>query len=251
MKPLVVVLSVVCVALAAQVWLRHGPGSSAHQNLATLNASVSAYSNEVRESRLKAGEEAKLAAYLQSNLTARVTELAAASNQLTQAASALRSVQEELKLAQDEARKSSGRIVELEGQKDELQSRLDELAGSIKSLTTQIAEAQRKLAAAEGDRASLSRELTRLQSDKAELLRQFNDLAALKAQVALLRDEAAVNQRLAWMAQGVYQAAGRKGAEALMTRPALPALAGDASLNVEVREKGIPQDEPARSLPAR
>lgn len=251
MKPLVVVLSIVCVALAAQVWLRQRPGGGAHQDLATLNASVNAYSNEVRESRLQASEEAKLAAYLQSNLTAKAAELEAISNQLTQASSALQSVQEELKLAKSEAGKSAGRIAELEGQKDELQSRLDELAGSIKSLNTHIAEANRKLAAAEGDRASLSRELARLQMDKAELLRQFNDIAALKAQVALLRDEAAVNQRLTWMAQGVYQMAGRKGAEALMARPASPALAGDASLNVEVREKAPPRDEPARSLPVK
>lgn len=244
MKPLVVVLSIVCLALAAQVWLRQRPGNRAHQEIAALSTSVSAYSNEVRESRQKAGEEAKLAAYLQSNLTAKAAELTALSNQLTEATTALET-------AQTAARKSDSRIAELEGQKDELQSKLNELAGAIRSLNTQIAEARRKLAAAEGDRDSLTRELTKLQSDKAELLRQFNDIAALKAQVALLRDEAAVNQRLAWMAQGVYRSAGRKGAEALMNRPGAPVLAGDPSLNVEVREKGTPSDEPAKSLPAR
>ncbi len=251
MKPLVVVLSIVCLALAAQVWLRQGPGNRAHQEIVALNASVSTYSNEVRETRLKADEEAKLAAYLQSNLTAKVTELATISNQLTQAATSLEAAQAELKAAQSAAQKSDIRVAALEGQKDELQSKLNELAGSIKSLNTQIAEARRKLAAAEGDRDSLTRELTKLQSDKAELLRQFNDIAALKAQVALLRDEAAVNQRLAWMAQGVYQTAGRKGAEALMARPGSPALAGDPALNVEVREKGTPSDEPAKSIPAK
>lgn len=251
MKPLVVVLSIVCLALAAQVWMRQGPGNRAHQEIAALSSSVSTYSNEVRESRLKADEEAMLAAYLQSNLTARVTELTAISNQLTQAATSLEAAQAELKAAQATSAKSDTRIAELEGQKDALQLKLNELAGSIKSLNTEIAEARRKLAAAEGDRDSLTRELAKLQSDKAELLRQFNDIAALRAQVALLRDEAAVNQRLTWMAQGVYQSAGRKGAEALMTRPGAPALAGDPSLNVEVREKGTPSDEPAKSIPAK
>ena len=251
MKPLVVVLGIVCVALAALVWLRQGPGNHANQEIAALGATVNSLSNEVRETRLKAGEEAKLAAYLQTNLTARVNELTDASNRLAEATTALEAAQTALKSAQSEVKQGSGRIAELEGQKDELQSKLDGLAGSIKTLNAHIAEAKRKLAAAEGDRDSLSRELAKLQSDKADLLRQFNDIAALKAQLALLRDEAAVNQRLAWKAQGVYQMAGRKGAEALMTRPAPPALAGAPSLNVEVHEKGTPRDEPARSLPVK
>ena len=75
MKPLVVVLSIICVALAAQVWLRQGPGNRASQEMNALGATVNSLSNEVRETRLKAGEEAKLAAYLQSNLTVKVTEL--------------------------------------------------------------------------------------------------------------------------------------------------------------------------------
>jgi peptidoglycan hydrolase CwlO-like protein len=118
-----------------------------------------------------------------------------------------------------------------------MQTKLDELAGSIRTLNDQIAETKRKLSAAEGDRDSLTRELARLQSDKSELLRQFNDLAALRAQVALLREEAAINQRLAWMAQGVYQASGRKGAEALVAKPT-PPPAANPSLNVEVQQNG-------------
>jgi len=251
MKPLVVVLSIICVALAAQVWLRQGPGNRASQEMNALGATVNSLSNEVRETRLKAGEEAKLAAYLQSNLTVKVTELTMASNRLSEAAVALESAQAALKTAQTEAKQGSGRVAELQLQKDELQSKLDELAGSIKTLNAQIAEARRKLAAAEGDRDSLSRELAKLQSEKADLLRQFNDIAALKAQLAFLRDEAAVNQRLTWMSQGVYQNASRKGAEALVARPAAPSLAESPALEVEIREKGTPSDEPARSLPAK
>ena len=212
---------------------------------------MNSFSNEVREIRMKADEEARLAAYLQSNLTARVTELAAATNNLSQTAAALAAIQSELKAKQDEAGKNAARIAELETQKDGLQLRLDELAGSIKALNVQIAEARRKLAAAEGDRDSLSKELVKLQADKADLLRQFNDLTALRAQVALLRDEAAINQRLSWTAQGVYQAAGRKGAEALVSKPTAPALVGEPSLNVEVHEKGIPAEPPSKAIPAK
>ena len=251
MKPLVVILSLVCVALAAQLVIRYGPEGRDGKEVLAATTRMNSFSNEVREIRMKADEEARLAAYLQSNLTARVTELAAATNNLSQTAAALASIQSELKAKQEEAGKNAARIAELETQKDGLQLRLDELAGSIKALNVQIAEARRKLAAAEGDRDSLSKELVKLQADKADLLRQFNDLTALRAQVALLRDEAAINQRLSWTAQGVYQAAGRKGAEALVSKPTAPALVGEPSLNVEVHEKGLPAEPPSKAIPAK
>lgn len=250
MKPLIVVLSLVCVALAAQLFMRGSGGRGSSETIAATTL-MNSFSNEASAIRIKADEEARLAAYLQSNLTARVAELTAASNHLSQTEAALLAVQTELKSKQEESNKSVGRITELESQKDELQSKLGELAGSIQLLNTQIVEAKRKLAAAEGDRDSLSKELVKLQADKAELLRQFNDLAALRAQVALLRDEAAVNQRLSWKAQGVYQASGRKGAEALVSKPPAPALAGDPSLNVDLHEKGNPVEAPAKAVPAK
>ena len=250
MKPLIVVLSLVCVALAAQLFMRGSRGRGGSEAVAATTL-MNSFSNEVNAIRIKADEESKLAAYLQSNLTAKAAELTTASNHLNQTEAALAAIQMELRSKLEESNKSVGRIAELEGQKDELQSKLGELAGSIQLLNTQIVEARRKLAAAEGDRDSLSKELVKLQADKAELLRQFNDLAALRAQVALLRDEAAVNQRLSWKAQGVYQASGRKGAEALISKPAAPALAGDPSLNVEVREKGNPAEAPAKTVPTK
>lgn len=251
MKPLVIVLSIVCLALAAQIWLRQGPGNRAHQEIATLGNTVNSLSNEVRTTRLQASEEARLAAYLQSNLTAKAEELASSSNRLNETIAALESAQLALQSARSETERRSGRIAELEGRNASTQLKLEELASSIGKRNLQIAEATRKLAAAEGDRDSLARELATLRADKAELLRQFNDIAALKAQLALLRDEAAVNQRLSWKSQGVYQNASRKGAEALVARQAAPALAGNPSLDVEVREKGMPVDEPARALPAK
>jgi chromosome segregation ATPase len=238
MKPLVIILSLVCVALAAQLVMHYGKGGRDEKEFAAVRGHVQNLSNEVVETRAKAEEESRLAAFLQSNLTQRAAEVAAASNTLAETAASLTTAQSELKNAQEEAKKQAARVAELEGQKDEMQTKLDELAGSIRSLNTQIAETKRKLGAAEGDRDSLTKELARLQSDKSELLRQFNDLAALRAQVALLRDEAAINQRLAWMAQGVYQASGRKGAEALVTKPTAPGTPANPTLNVEVQQNG-------------
>jgi chromosome segregation ATPase len=250
MKPLVIILSLVCVALAAQLILRFGRSGSIEKELAVAGSRLYALSNEVAESRSKAWEEARLATYLQSNLTQRVADLTAASNALSQASASLATAQEELKAAQDEAKKQTSRVSELEGQKDDLQGKLDELAGSIKSLNEQIAETKRKLSASEGDRDSLTKELAKLQTDKAELLKQFNDLAALRAQVALLKEEAAVNQRLSWMAQGVYQAAGRKGAEALVSKPTSAAAPSTPSLNVEIQQNGGATVVPPTRTPA-
>jgi chromosome segregation ATPase len=238
MKPLVVILTLACLALAAQVFFRNSRGQQAEKELSTITLHAQALSNEVVEARSKLEEEARLAAYLQSNLTSRATDLAAASNSISQSASVLAAAQAELKNAQREVEKQNARVAELEGQKDDMQSKLDQLAGSIKTLNNEIAETKRKLGAAEGDRDSLTKELARLQSDKADLLRQFNDLAVLRAQVALLREEAAVNQRLAWISQGIYQTSGRKGAEALVAKPAAPALAPHPALNVEIHQNG-------------
>jgi len=238
MKPLVIILVLACIGLTTQLFLRSNRGQQAEKELAVASTHLISLSNEVAETRTKLEEEARLAAYLQSNLTHRATELAVASNSISQTASTLAAAQTELKTAQEEARKQAARVVELEGQKDEMQTKLDQLAGSIKTLDGQIVEAKRKLAAAEGDRDSLTKELAKLQTDKADLLRQFNDLAALRAQVALLRDEAAVNQRLAWTAQGVYQTSGRKGAEALVAKPGVPASGANPALNVEIQQNG-------------
>jgi chromosome segregation ATPase len=250
MKPLVIILSLVCLALAAQLVLRLARSGTVEKELVAAGSRLSALSNEVAESHNKAWEEARLATYLQSNLTQRIAELSAASNTLNQTAASLAAAQDELKTVQDEAKKQSTRVSELEGQKDDMQARLDELAGSIKSLNEQITETKRKLASSEGDRDSLSKELARLQTDKAELLKQFNDLAALRAQVALLKEEAAINQRLSWMAQGVYQAAGRKGAEALVSKPTTPPAPGTPSLNVEIQQNGGATVVPPAKTPA-
>jgi len=248
MKPLIALLSLVCIVLAVQLYTHRSSPRRDANNLVSYGTQFSSLSNEVVETRIKAENEARLSAYLHSNLTVRVAELAAASNALNLTSASLSSTWNELKLVQEEVKKQAARVAELEGEKDDMQTKLDELAGSIQSLNTQIAEAKRKLAAAEGDKGSIAKELARLQSDKAALLQQFNDLAALRAQVALLKDEAAINRRLVWRAQGVYQTSNRKGAEALISKPAVSTLAGNSSLEVEVRENGgnsSPAKDPA------
>jgi chromosome segregation ATPase len=251
MKPLIAILSLACLGLAALLVIRHNKDREAEKDLVMVSGQVQSLSNEVVEARAKLDEEVKLASYLQSNLTVKVTDLGLASNSLAEASSSLAAAQSQLKTALEEAEKQKTRATDLEGQKDEMQNRLNELAGSIKALNTQIVETKRKLAAAEGDRDSLTKELAKLQSDKAELLRQFNDLAALRAQVALLKEEAAVNQRLAWIAQGVYQASGRKGAEALVSRTGPSALVANPALSVELQQNGSASSATPTNTPAK
>src|SRR6266536_1413530 len=135
MKPLVAILSLVCVGLAAQLLFRHNKGQQVEKDLVVAASQLQTLSNAVSETHAKLEEEARLASYL-----------LIASNSLHGASNSLAVAQNELKAAQEEARKQSARVAELEGQKDEMQTKLNELAGSIKSLNAQIVETKRKLA---------------------------------------------------------------------------------------------------------
>src|SRR5215207_1121025 len=98
MKPVVVILALACVGLAAQLFFRNSRGQKAERELSAVVSHAQALSNEVVEARSKLEEEARLAAYLQSNLTSRATDLAVASNTLNQAASSLAAAQTDLKI---------------------------------------------------------------------------------------------------------------------------------------------------------
>src|SRR5881394_2236839 len=117
MKPLIVILSLLCLGLAAQVFLRQTKGQRAERDLAVATDQLQRLSNEVSEARSKLEDESRLAAYLQSNLTQRATDLAVASNSLGEVSGTLTTAQSDLKAAQSEAQKQAARVAELEGQK--------------------------------------------------------------------------------------------------------------------------------------
>ncbi|MEY2409923.1 MAG: hypothetical protein QOF48_2593 [Verrucomicrobiota bacterium] len=248
MKPIVIILSIACAGLLGAVVYQRVQGQT---RLTDLNTAT----NQLAETRAKLAEQEKLTGFVQEKLDVRSTELTSVSNELVRANNQYAAVQTELKGAQNEIKTvqadvqvKGARITQLEAEKDEMTKKLGELAGQINTLDGQITETKRKLAAAEGDRSYLTKELARLQTDKADLLRQFNDLAVLRAQVALLRDEAAVNQRIAWTSQGVYATANRKGAEALLNRPS-PSTKPDPSLDVELEKNGGAQIVPKAATP--
>ena len=243
MKPTIIILSLVGVALAVILFVRLDSAHNAAVQRQQLEERVSAYSNQVEEARTKLVDQERVAAYLQSNLTQNASELVVVSNAMTASSNALSQAENRVRESQAENQKLSTRLTQVEGERDGLQTRLNQLAQQINSLNDQISETSRKLAAAEGDRDFLTKELARLQSDKAELVRQFNDVAAVRAQLALLREEAAINQRLAWMNQGIYQRSGLKGAQAMVARPVVNPDTGRPSLDVELQRTTKPAQE--------
>ena len=233
MKQFLIILCIVCLGLGVGLVLRH---TRAQEQLASVRAEALNTSNQLAEVSTRLDEQEKLATYLQSNLTEKATQLTVATNTLTQVSTTLATTQNDMKAARVELQAKAVRVAELEAQNDEATRRLSELAGSINTLEAQIVETKRKLDASEGDRIYLTKEMSRLQSDKAELLRQFNDLAVLRAQVALLRDEAIVNERLALMSKGLYHTAGGKGAQGLMKKATIEEKTNPV-LDVEIDQK--------------
>jgi len=234
MKPALVVLVLACLALGAGLIIVHQKAESRVQTVEAQNARVSA---EVGDIKLKFADLEKLYAVQQETLNTRVEELALASNSIVRLNGELTQSAEQLKLAQSEMVKRQERINALESERDGLTKKMDDLNSSIDNLETQIADTKRKLATSEGDKTFLVAELKRLQTERDTLMREFNDIAALRMQVAKLRDEAAIKQRLEWKRLGIYALQDQKGAERLLARSfSVPTIQG--RLDAELRQDG-------------
>jgi chromosome segregation ATPase len=241
MKIAIVILTVVTLGLGAGLFIQH------HQSSMVVRAaeiSRDSFSNSWIQTKVKLEESDKVANTLETKLNLSTEALVTASNELakttadlTRNAADLAKVQTDYSAAQAEMKKQQAQIAQLETQRDDLTKKMDELTTSIASLETRIDDTKKKLASSEGDRTFLLKELTRLQSEKATLVAQFNNLSALRTQVAKLREEAAINQRLAWTQMGVYSQREKKGAERLVAAtPNSPK--GDGRLDVEVEQNG-------------
>ncbi len=234
MKPALVVLVLACLALGAGLIVVHQKAEVRVQTVEAQNARVSA---EFGDIKLKFADLERLYAVQQETLNARVEELTLASNSIVKLGGDLTQSAEQLKLAQAEMAKRQERINALESEREGLTKKMDELNSSIDNLETQITETKRKLATSEGDRTFLLAELKRLQTERDTLLREFNDIAALRMQVAKLRDETAIKQRLEWKRLGVYAMQEQKGAERLLARSfSVPTV--QSRLDAELRQDG-------------
>jgi chromosome segregation ATPase len=234
MKTAVIVLSVVTISLSAGLLVQRHQATHA---VKAAEEARTAYSNSWQEAKGKLEEVEKVAATLESKLNARTEVLVATSNDLAKASSDLAKSEADNTESQAEMKKQQAEIAKLENQRDELTRKMDDLTSSITSLETKITETKRKLASSEGDRTFLLKQLEQLQGEKATLVAQFNNLSALRTQVAKLKEEAAINQRLAWMQSGVYNLASKKGAEKLLATTPVPGRQ-DGRLEVELDENG-------------
>jgi len=194
MKPPVIILALVCAALAVALFLGKRGAGTALAEAATNQVSLS---NEVSKLRGKLVETQSRAIGTQTNLQAsldrRTAELVNASNRVAQVKAMLAATQEEFARAQSELGARAERIGALENQRDELSRKLE----AVPALETQLADVKRQILYATGDRDTLLKESQRLQLENAGLQRKMRDLEFLRLQTAKVEQEIEAAKRLA------------------------------------------------------
>ena len=242
MKAAIVFLILASLGLGVGLMMRH---KEAVETKRQDDERITMLNKTVEDTKSKLDEQEKLAMYLQTNLVLRTEELSGASNNLTKLSADLVRTQKEMQAAAEQAKaeidRRDAQISQLTTQTNALTLKMDDLTASIGKLGNQINETERKLAASEGDREFLLKELKRMQVEKAELEKQFNDLAALRTQVAKLKEELSISRRLEWLRMGIYGQQDKKGAEKLMAGATpVAARSNGFSLNVELKQDGGP-----------
>jgi septal ring factor EnvC (AmiA/AmiB activator) len=242
MKLTTIILSVVsCVLAAALIAVHYSKGSQ----LKATRAAYNTISNQWDDARLKLEESGKLAEVLQGKMAAQGTVLDSVSNDLAKAQSELAAANSAVANAKAEAANRETRMAELdkriaqlEAERDDVSKKMEDLNASIGTLETRIAETKKKLEMAEGDRTYLLAELKRMQEEKSDLVAQFNNLAALRTQIAKLKEEAAIKQRMEWIRTGIYARQGQKGAERLFARSQETKTEPNNRLEIELERTG-------------
>jgi chromosome segregation ATPase len=239
---IVTILTIICLILGIALLIQH---TQSRKQLTAVKTENIALAGDLSNARTKADEREKVIAQLETSfskskedLTAKTAELEKAGGELAKVQTDYRKLEADYKLAQADVQKQSLRIADLESQRTGLTQKMETLQGSISSLETQIGDTKKKLALAEGDRQELLAQLKKLETEKADLVTQFNNISTLRTQLAKLREEAAIAQRLAWTRAGIYSNQEKKGAERLLAEASDKKLKTDNRLNVEVDQNG-------------
>jgi len=239
MKAAIVFLILASLGLGVGLMMRHKQAVEVKKQ---DDEKITVLSKNVEDTKNKLDEQEKLAMYLQTNLVVRTEELSGASNNLSKLNAELARTQKEMQAAAEAARADIERrdlqISKLTTETNAMTQKMDDMTASIGKLGKLISDTERKLAASEGDREFLLKELKRMQVEKADLERQFNDLAALRTQVAKLKEELSIARRLEWIRLGIYGASEKKGAEKLMAGTTGPTKTNNFNLNVELKQDG-------------
>jgi len=194
MKTPIVILSAVCLALVATLFMRNRSTGVELQTSATNQMSLS---NEVAQFRVRLVDAQVKAMQMQTNLQGmldrRTKEFLAASNLVVQLRTTLAGTREELTKAQGEVGAKSTTLTALETQRDDLSRRVEVVPG----LEKQLADAKQNLGYVLADRETLMKERQRLQLENADLQRKIGDLDFLRLQTVKLEDEVQARKRLA------------------------------------------------------
>jgi len=239
---IVTILTIICLILGIALLIQH---TQSRKQLNAAKTENIALASDLSNAHTKADEREKVIAQLETSfskskedLTAKTAELEKTGGELAKVQTDYRKLEADYKLAQADVQKQSLRIADLESQRTGLTQKMETLQGSISSLETQIGDTKKKLALAEGDRQELLAQLKKLETEKADLVTQFNNISTLRTQLAKLREEAAIAQRLAWTRAGIYSNQEKKGAERLLAEASDKKLKTDNRLNVEVEQNG-------------
>jgi chromosome segregation ATPase len=243
---IVVILTVVSLILGIALLIQH---TQSRKQIEAAKSENTWLAGELTSARSKQDEQEKVIGQLESNIAKQKEQLTAKAGELDKVAADLAKVQLDYKSALAEVQKQSAHIAELESQRTGLTSKMDDLQGSITSLESQISDTKKKLALSEGDRQELLAQLKRLESEKSDLVAQFNNISALRTQLAKLKDEASIAQRLAWIRSGVYANQEKKGAERLLAEASDKKPKVDNRLNVEVDQNGGAKVIPKTTAP--
>ncbi len=242
-KAPIIVLLIVAIGLCVALIVIH---NKAEDEKALDEGNIKVLSNSVTSVQAKLDEQQAVNRSLETNL---LTTTAEYSNKLAARDTQLANTQAELAKAQTEAKAQAEaaaaevaqrdkKIADLENQNTELDKQSIDLRGSISNLESRIVVTQKKLAASEGDRATLIKELKELQAKKDELEKKFNDLVALREQVHKLKEELSIARRLDWIRRGIYETLNERGAQRLTRPTPPPPLETNNSLKVELKQNG-------------
>jgi chromosome segregation ATPase len=237
-----ILLILICLGLIVGLVVTKKQATDQHQQ---DTVQIDTISNNLTKANVALDDQKKVNVTLEKDMDTQkqtfeksLTEL---TNNFTEVSANLAKTEANLRASEQEVKQRDTKIADLEAQNQLLDKRAVDLSNELTNLTTQIDDTKRKLAASEGDKAFLQKELHRLMGEKAELERQFNDLTVLRAQVAKLRAEHNIAQRLEWARQGLFASADQKGAQKLMqglVPPKSEAQKPTYDLNVEVSSDG-------------
>jgi len=200
MKAPVIILGLICAALAFGLYKRNSSASTeAEQALKQYET----MSNQVAELRTKLALEQGTTAQHSSNanyiVTKRTSDLLQLSNRLVQTALLLKSAETSAREANVSLQTKAAQIALLESERTELQRKLE----IIPELRRQVAEASTKATPIATERDALTQENRRLVLEVADYFRKLNDPSFLKLQLERAEQDMETRVRLAKAGAGV------------------------------------------------